>query len=65
MVAWLGLLVPIAYLAVLVGSLATFSSLYRARKAGGSQIGYRNHLDKQLIPTKQNPPPLNPGFPHI
>ena len=36
MVAWLGLLVPIAYLTVLIGSLATFSSLYRARKAGWS-----------------------------
>ena len=34
MVAWLGLLIPIAYLGVLVGSLAIFSSLYRARKAG-------------------------------
>ncbi|KAI9778586.1 MAG: translocation protein S66 [Geoglossum umbratile] len=30
---WLGLLMPIAYIGVLVGSLATFSSLYRKRKA--------------------------------
>ncbi|KAH0565725.1 hypothetical protein GP486_000889 [Trichoglossum hirsutum] len=30
---WVGLLVPITYIGVLVGSLATFSSLYRKRKA--------------------------------
>ncbi|EFR01916.1 translocation protein sec66 [Nannizzia gypsea CBS 118893] len=29
---WLSLTIPLAYLAVLVGSLATFSSLYRKRK---------------------------------
>ncbi|KAI9845855.1 MAG: translocation protein S66 [Sclerophora amabilis] len=33
MVDWLGLAVPIAYLSILVGSLATFSSLYRKKKA--------------------------------
>ncbi|KAG8526777.1 uncharacterized protein KY384_008206 [Bacidia gigantensis] len=33
MVNWLGLLLPIAYVTILVGSLATFSSLYRRRKA--------------------------------
>ncbi|KAI9680017.1 MAG: translocation protein S66 [Caeruleum heppii] len=32
MVDWIGLVVPIAYLSILVGSLATFSSLYRKRK---------------------------------
>jgi len=31
---WLSLSVPFAYIAVLVGSLATFSSVYRKRKAG-------------------------------
>src|SRR2546421_13022839 len=31
---WIGLAVPVAYIAVLLGSLATFSSLYRRRKAG-------------------------------
>ncbi|KAI9866470.1 MAG: translocation protein S66 [Trichoglossum hirsutum] len=30
---WVGLLMPITYIGVLVGSLATFSSLYRRRKA--------------------------------
>ncbi|KAL1960794.1 hypothetical protein VTO42DRAFT_6624 [Malbranchea cinnamomea] len=33
MVDWLSLSIPFAYLAVLIGSLATFSSLYRKRKA--------------------------------
>ncbi|KAE8350774.1 translocation protein [Aspergillus coremiiformis] len=33
MVDWLSLAVPFAYLGVLIGSLATFSSLYRKRKA--------------------------------
>lgn len=33
MVNWLSLAVPFAYLGVLIGSLATFSSLYRKRKA--------------------------------
>ncbi|EAU38685.1 conserved hypothetical protein [Aspergillus terreus NIH2624] len=33
MVNWLNLMVPFAYLGVLIGSLATFSSLYRKRKA--------------------------------
>lgn len=33
---WLGLAVPIAYVGILLGSLATFSSLYRKRKAASS-----------------------------
>lgn len=35
MVHWIGLVVPFAYLGLLIGSLATFSSLYRRRKSGG------------------------------
>ena len=35
MVDLVGLAIPFAYLGLLVGSLATFSSLYRKRKAGG------------------------------
>jgi hypothetical protein len=31
---WVGLSVPFAYIAVLAGSLMTFSSIYRKRKAG-------------------------------
>lgn len=34
MVNWLSLTFPIAYIGILIGSLATFSSLYRKRKAG-------------------------------
>ena len=34
MVDLIGLAIPFAYLGILVGSLATFSSLYRKRKAG-------------------------------
>ncbi|KAF2836311.1 translocation protein-like protein sec66, partial [Patellaria atrata CBS 101060] len=33
MVDWLSLAIPFAYLGVMVGSMATFSSLYRQRKA--------------------------------
>ncbi|KAJ5936399.1 Pre protein translocase subunit Sec66-domain-containing protein [Penicillium verhagenii] len=33
MVDWLSLAVPLAYLGILIGSLATFSSLYRKRKS--------------------------------
>ena len=32
-VDWLMLLIPFAYLSILVGSLYTFSSIYRKRKA--------------------------------
>lgn len=32
MVDWAGLIIPLAYLTILIGSFATFSSLYRARK---------------------------------
>jgi hypothetical protein len=31
---WKGLILPFAYIGVLLGSLITFSSLYRKRKAG-------------------------------
>ncbi|OAX85441.1 hypothetical protein ACJ72_00166 [Emergomyces africanus] len=36
MVNWLSLAFPIAYIGILIGSLATFSSLYRKRKAAKS-----------------------------
>ncbi|RKF65488.1 Translocation protein sec66 [Golovinomyces cichoracearum] len=35
-VDWLGLSIPFAYIAVLVGSLVTFSSVYRKRKAAAA-----------------------------
>lgn len=31
---WRGLLLPLAYLVVLVGTFMTFSTIYRKRKAG-------------------------------
>jgi len=48
MVDWVGLTVPIAYLSLLIGSLATCSSLYRKRKAGTSPFFH---------PSLPSPPP--------
>lgn len=72
MVDWLGLTVPIAYLSLLIGSLATFSSLYRKRKAGTSpfppfsQIPLLQPHPTKVTPThplsQQNPSPSSPGF---
>jgi hypothetical protein len=42
MVDWLSLAVPLAYLGVLLGSLATFSSLYRKRKASKLTLSLPN-----------------------
>lgn len=39
---WIGLAAPVAYIAVLLGSLITFSSLYRKRKAGWYRIFLTN-----------------------
>lgn len=36
MVDWVSLAIPVAYLGILIGSLATFSSLYRKRKAAAA-----------------------------
>ncbi len=38
MVTWTSLTIPFAYIGVLVGSLITFSYLYRKRKAGAFWI---------------------------
>lgn len=43
MVDWLSLAVPLAYLGVLLGSLATFSSLYRKRKARTYHLETTSH----------------------
>jgi len=51
MVDWIGLLVPFAYLSILVGSLATFSSLYRRRKATKSSTlapWFPPHLQRNI-----------------
>lgn len=71
MVYWLGLAIPFAYLSILIGSLATFSSLYRKRQAGqyssGSTI-IENHpsLDRALMERKAKSTSLEPWFgPHL
>ncbi|KAL4888702.1 Pre protein translocase subunit Sec66-domain-containing protein [Aspergillus ambiguus] len=51
MVNWLNLMVPFAYLGVLIGSLATFSSLYRkrkARKASSLEPWFPPHLQRDV-----------------
>ncbi|OOQ84599.1 putative translocation protein (Sec66) [Penicillium brasilianum] len=51
MVDWLSLAVPLAYLGVLIGSLATFSSLYRkrkAQKAASLEAWFPAHLQRDI-----------------
>ncbi|KAL2814776.1 Pre protein translocase subunit Sec66-domain-containing protein [Aspergillus granulosus] len=51
MVNWIALAVPFAYLSVLIGSLATFSSLYRkrkARKATSLEPWFSAHLQRDI-----------------
>ncbi|PGH33635.1 translocation protein SEC66 [[Emmonsia] crescens] len=51
MVNWLSLTFPIAYIGILIGSLATFSSLYRKRKAAKSTSltpWFRPHLQRDI-----------------
>ncbi|KAL4977815.1 Pre protein translocase subunit Sec66-domain-containing protein [Aspergillus desertorum] len=51
MVDWVTLVVPFAYLSVLIGSLATFSSLYRkrkARKATSLEPWFPPHLQRDI-----------------
>ncbi|KAL3438623.1 Pre protein translocase subunit Sec66-domain-containing protein [Aspergillus tetrazonus] len=51
MVDWVTLIVPFAYLSVLIGSLATFSSLYRkrkARKATSLEPWFPSHLQRDI-----------------
>ena len=63
MVDWLGLAIPFAYLGILVGSLATFSSLYRKRKAGKA-TNRSSFSPTQLANTKAvNASSLEPWFP--
>ena len=51
MVDWLSLAVPLAYLGILIGSLATFSSLYRKRKARMySHYFLRDNTDRLNLP---------------
>ncbi|GAM82136.1 hypothetical protein ANO11243_001150 [Dothideomycetidae sp. 11243] len=51
MVDWIGLLIPVAYLTVLIGSLGTFSHLYRKRKAANSaslEPWFPSHLQRNI-----------------
>ncbi|KAL9604841.1 MAG: hypothetical protein Q9219_000289 [cf. Caloplaca sp. 3 TL-2023] len=51
MVNWISLSIPFAYLGILVGSLATFLSLYRKRKAAKSQAlepWFPPHLQRDI-----------------
>lgn len=51
MVDWIGLAVPVAYLSILIGSLATFSSLYRRSKAAKSaslEPWFPSHLQRNI-----------------
>ena len=75
MVYWLGLAVPFAYLSILIGSLATFSSLYRKRQAGQYYSLHRAtiedegdyySLNRGLINGKAKSTSLEPWFgPHL
>lgn len=70
MVNWLTLAVPFAYLGVLLGSLATFSSLYRKRKARTSfpfpllPALFPDLLTNQIPQNQASPSPWNPGSLH-
>ncbi|KAL1982292.1 hypothetical protein VTN96DRAFT_1450 [Rasamsonia emersonii] len=51
MVDWFSLAVPFAYLSILIGSLATFSSLYRKRKAAKAaslEPWFPSHLQRDI-----------------
>lgn len=64
MVDWLGLLFPLAYLSILIGSLATFSSLYRKRKAANSaalEPWFPPHLQRNVYLSLLHLDPADPS----
>jgi len=64
MVNWLGLLIPIAYLTVLLGSLGTFSHLYRARKAKKAatlEPWFQPHLQRNIYLSLIHMDPSDPS----
>lgn len=67
MVDLIGLAIPFAYLGLLVGSLATFSSVYRKRRAGGCPLRhfFRVHVHRAYKTTARSTS-LEPWFdPHV
>ncbi|KAJ5577823.1 Pre protein translocase subunit Sec66-domain-containing protein [Penicillium hispanicum] len=73
MVDWLSLAVPLAYLGILIGSLATFSSLYRkrkAQKAASLEPWFPAHLQRDIYfsllhldPSASQPEKKTPAIP--
>ena len=64
MVDWLGLLVPVAYLTILIGSLGTFSYLYRARKlahAASLEPWFPAHLQRNIYLSLLHIDPADPS----
>lgn len=64
MVNWLSLVVPFAYLTILLGSLYTFSHLYRARKlskAASLEPWFPPHLQRNIYLTLLHLDPSESG----
>ncbi|KAF2151271.1 hypothetical protein K461DRAFT_287124 [Myriangium duriaei CBS 260.36] len=64
MVNWVGLLAPIAYLTVLLGSLGAFSYLYRKRKAAKSaslEPWFPSHLQRNIYLSLLHIDPSDPS----
>lgn len=64
MVDWIGLLIPLAYLSILIGSLATFSSLYRKRKAANCaslEPWFPPHLQRNIYLSLLHLDPADPS----
>lgn len=61
---WVGLLVPLSYLSILIGSLATFSSLYRKRKLARSatlEPWFPPHLQRNIYLSLLHLDPADPS----
>ncbi|GAB7356711.1 hypothetical protein MBLNU459_g7416t1 [Dothideomycetes sp. NU459] len=63
-VDWFGLLVPIAYLSILLGSLVTFSSLHRKRKAAKAaalEPWFPSHVQRNVYLSLLHMDPSDPS----
>lgn len=61
---WIGLLLPVAYLTVLIGSLGTFSHLYRKRKAANAASlapWFPSHLSRNIYLSLLHIDPSDPS----